>query len=180
MDPRLGALEMRQTVADIGRDEVRLQYKLPDLSTPKVVIVPSSEAAVSPDQFSFNKETACKYKEYTVVKTNAQGKRQKRLIGIDQFSIQNKIVEAESSGKPGLGGKLRGLVTRNVAVASRPISAVSSATVLKNNPESFTLTFKEKNQLISREFKAESRMECAEIVARIQFLMNLSDGGAGS
>lgn len=60
MDPKRGTLEMSSRVQEVGRDEIRLREKLPDLSKPKLAILPS-EGSASPDEFIFDRETACKY-----------------------------------------------------------------------------------------------------------------------
>jgi hypothetical protein len=179
MDPKRGSLELSSRVQDVGRDEVRLQKKLPDLSKPKVVILPS-EGLASPDEFVFDRETACRYTEFVVIKTNAQGKKQRRVMGIDQHMISNKKCVDEEREHKKFGSKLIAKMRTGVAVAARPIASISSATMLKNHPDCFAITYKEKNQLISREYRTETSHQSAEIVARIRYLMNLCAEAGGS
>ncbi len=60
-----------------------------------------------------------------------------------------------------------------VSRAERDIASITEVHVVSIRPSCFTIAFKEKNgKLIVREYEAETRMECAEIVAKLKFLMN--------
>jgi len=161
-DESSGTLEMKTGLGDLKADEVRLVNKFAgnELNQPQFVLLPSS-GDPDPSQFVFTQETACTYSEYKVVKTNERGRKQKRIMGIDKNTIYNKKNQSGES-------------IFNVHKDQRLISTCSSCSVIKNKPRTFQIAYREKNQIISREYEAETKMECAEIVAKINFLMQLS------
>jgi len=56
----------------------------------------------------------------------------------------------------------------------RPITSVSSCSVVRGKQRTFQIAFREKNGIISREYEADTKMECAEIVAKINYLIKLN------
>ncbi len=60
----------------------------------------------------------------------------------------------------------------SVAKAKRDMSSVASCSLIKGKPRMFQITFKDDGKdAANREYEAETKMEAAEIVAKINFLM---------
>jgi len=157
------ALDPRMFVRDLESDNLRLVHKVPGSQPHGLTSFPSvASIALTPAQFTFTKETAFQYNEYRVIKTNARGKKQKRLMGVDGTRIYNKQ-----------GGL-------NVRVPHRLISSVHSVEVL-SDPMCFAIVFDDSGggsftgvlptKEERREYRTETQVDCAEIVAKIQFLM---------
>jgi hypothetical protein len=75
------ALDMKQKVADLKHEELRLVRKTGTSGSNNGQAnagVESTEIALS--SFLFTKETAGTYCEYKVIKTNDRGKRQERIL----------------------------------------------------------------------------------------------------
>jgi hypothetical protein len=156
-------IDMRMMVSDLLSDELRMINRLePPRRAP--ILVGTTTAAVDPvpEHFIFSLESASTYSEYRVIKTNERGKRQLRVLGIDAVKIYNKHVTKN--------GHRRRIM--EVMRAYRTIKCVSSVIIHPENALCFTIYFREKGKIISREYEAETKMECAEIVAKIRFLAN--------
>jgi hypothetical protein len=121
-------------------------------------------SSVTPENFLFTYEVASTYTEYRVIKTNERGKRQLRMLGIDGGMIYNKHVTKS--------GHRRRLL--QVMRAFRPIHSVQSVFIHHEKLTKFTICYREKNKIITRDYEAETTMECAEIVAKIRFLTSHS------
>ena len=163
-------IDMHTLVGQLPTDDLRLINKL---DTPRRALLPSasshtssSSATPHPDQFLFTVDSASAYSEYRVVKTNQRGKRQHRMFGIDRHKVYNKLVSKPS------GHRRR--ISFEVTRAYRPISSIHAITA-DDKPQHFTIVYEEKGgKLTSRQYETETRMECAEIVAKVRFLMQLA------
>ena len=174
-------IDMNTLVSQLSTDDLRLINKL---DTPRRALLPSASSTSSsasaiphPDQFIFTVDSASAYSEYRVVKTNQRGKRQHRMFGIDRHKVYNKLVSKPS------GHRRR--ISFEVTRAYRSISSIHSITA-DDRAQHFTIVYEEKGgKLTSRQYETETRMECAEIVAKVRFLMQLaaveqnSGSGAG-
>ena len=105
----------------------------------------------------YNDSTAVMLQQWNVIKKNKLGSRQERIIGIDGKCIYN----SKRDQRPGMG----------VKVPYRDISLVHSIEVLEDN-----LTFKinwkeEKNPIYSIEYCCHNERDCAEISAKLKYLM---------
>eukprot|EP00469_Lotharella_globosa_P013216 CAMPEP_0167771518 /NCGR_PEP_ID=MMETSP0111_2-20121227/326_1 /TAXON_ID=91324 /ORGANISM="Lotharella globosa, Strain CCCM811" /LENGTH=136 /DNA_ID=CAMNT_0007660887 /DNA_START=29 /DNA_END=439 /DNA_ORIENTATION=+ len=95
-------------------------------------------------------ENIHKYSEYQVVKTNAQGRRQERVLGIDPWNLHNK--------KPkGSGGVWR---------KQRSLKEVSEVHRLQN-PGTFAIRF---TNGTSREYECVDKSQVDEIIKKITVL----------
>eukprot|EP00456_Euglypha_rotunda_P011723 TRINITY_DN13145_c0_g1_i5.p1 TRINITY_DN13145_c0_g1~~TRINITY_DN13145_c0_g1_i5.p1 ORF type:complete len:240 (+),score=21.33 TRINITY_DN13145_c0_g1_i5:50-721(+) len=161
------ALDQGLLVKDLENDNLRLVHKVPGSFSGVPSTPLSSTSVTTPSHFMFSKETAFAYSEYRVIKTNARGRKQKRVLGLDATRIWNKQ-----------GGL-------NVRHPYRLITSVHSCEVL-SDPLSFAIVFDETpassqsslglgtsggKVLVRREYRTETQVESAEIVAKIQFLM---------
>jgi hypothetical protein len=72
------ALDMKQKVADLKHEELRLVRKTGNTAMMNTSSTESTE--IVPSTFLFTRETAGTYCEYKVIKTNDRGKRQERII----------------------------------------------------------------------------------------------------
>ena len=177
-------LDMHTPVSHLTTDDLRLINKL---DTPRRALLPSAlsnhssaSATPHPDQFLFSADSASAYSEYRVVKTNQRGKKQHRMFGIDRHKVYNKLVSAAS------GHRRR--ISFEVTRAYRSISSIHAITQ-DDTPQHFTIVYEERGgKLTSRQYETETRMECAEVVAKVRFLMQLAaqeqssagSGGGGS
>lgn len=115
--------------------------------------------------FLYNEVTAAIYKEWTIVKTNRWGRRQKRIIGVDLSKIYNKKI---SDGSKQRRGSVSG-----VRRAERLITDVKSIEYVEGVPTNFKITHAEGDGQQVLEYEAETPHECVEIVVKIKTILNL-------
>ena len=113
---------------------------------------------VAVGSFMLNDVLAAVYKEWNVVKTNRHGKRQPRVIGVDAYNIYNSLRESHT--------------TKGVHRAERPISQVQKVTWEETDPHAFSITYRERVDETTVRYRAESAFDAAEIVAKIQYLVD--------
>ncbi|GMH95023.1 hypothetical protein TrST_g1547 [Triparma strigata] len=125
------------------------------------------------ESFMFDDITAGRYKEFDIVKKNRFGRRQERRMGIDNVKIYNM-----KRGSPsGFAGK--------VFTAYRLISTVRRIDFIKKEAAGFfgeeeeddrcnlRIDFEEEDKrVVIWEITAASKLECAEIVAKIRYLQD--------
>jgi len=72
----------------------------------------------------------------------------------------------------------------SVQKKSRAMNTVVSCEVVGGRPQCFRISFHEGKKIVTREYETETKMECGEIVAKIQFLINYikstSPGGSST
>ena len=155
---------------------------------------PSNDAAPNPEDFVFSDVTAAQYKEFSVVKINKHGKRQQRILGIDRERFYNlahsredphgtsttkalewsarKVREAAAE----FGLRQSGL-NSGTKHAFRPMrDALDARIVSTDEPHAIEVTFKDRedfDKLKAQRYEAVSAREAAEIVAKLQHLMQL-------
>jgi hypothetical protein len=104
------------------------------------------------------------YKEYKVIKQNRVGKKQNRKMGIDSKRIYN-LPDTSASNVH---------FTQHVKRKYREMTDVVKAERLKvKGPQKyFQILFRDlaSNAIIAYKYEAASEYECAEIVAKIDFL----------
>jgi len=155
-------VNMDTRLNEAASDDFRLVSKMPTPNFPATISeksFASSMARLNEHEDlgrPFNKETASAYSEYTVIKTNARGRKQKRVFGVDGTTIYNKATKA------------------TVSRASRSIASVVSCQMITNKDMSFSICFTEgdKRKLIVREYQTETYAECRQIVSKITFLVD--------
>lgn len=145
------------------------------------LLSPSSDAP-SLSSFQFSLDTASAYCEYRVIKTNQRGKRQPRIFGMDRHRIYNKTQSGGDEADPGASGVFSFIQRRigtepGVSRATRDINTIASVHVVSLRPTCFCIAFKESAARDSkvaqtREYELETKMECAEIVAKLRFLIS--------
>jgi len=169
---REDVLEMKSTLSEVKADELRLMRKIPRAQQPSFLPDSEESSTPAPSQFIFTKETACAYSEYKVVKTNQRGRKQTRVLGIDQHSIYNKSVPTVKNSKTSKISFHSMADKFSVQKKSRPMNTVVSCEVAGGRPQCFRILFTEGKKIVAREYETETKMECGEIVAKIQFLIN--------
>lgn len=70
-----------------------------------------------------------------------------------------------------VGSSITGTVFRSMSCAHMQLSTVVCCS---------SITFKDGGALSAREYETETKMECAEIVAKLRFLMQHQDGSPNS
>jgi len=173
--PQMEPLDLSSKVAKLTMDHLLLLRKVKSSGISSAIAAEAKDRDNNPQHtFMFTKETAMAYSEYKVIKTNTRGKKQKRILGIDATNIYNmheksttksKIIGRRSSfEKAGAAG--------GVAHPFRPISTVVQCEVMQEDPQSFKIVFRDPatNSLKMLQYQTETKMECAEIVAKIEYL----------
>jgi len=169
---REDVLEMKMTLSEVKADELRLTRKIPRAQQPNFLSDSEDVTTPAPSQFVFTKETACAYSEYKVIKTNQRGRKQTRVLGIDQSSIYNKSVPTVKNSKTSKLSFHSMADKFSVQKKSRPMNTVVSCEVVGGRPQCFRIYFHEGKKIVTREYETETKMECGEIVAKVQFLIN--------
>ncbi|TYZ61005.1 hypothetical protein PybrP1_005360 [[Pythium] brassicae (nom. inval.)] len=113
-----------------------------------------------PETFMFNDVTAAMFKEWRVIKKNKYGKKQQRMFGIDQHKVYNRKVGE------------RVIKSRNTTkIAERPITSVGWVRFM-TDPSDFQIYYKDSLEEIVTDYTAESPYECAEIVAKLKYILS--------
>jgi hypothetical protein len=128
-----------------------------------------SDKREDPDNFLFNDLTSAVYEEWNVIKTNKWGKRQRRVLGIDNEKIFNK-----HRVEHGKGGKLSNLAVKR---AERRIADVISIRQVETNPSAFSILYRDgkfgDSDRVLLEYEAEAGPAAAAlIVAKIKHNLN--------
>ena len=84
---------------------------------------------------------------------------QSRVIGVDGQKIYNSKRENGNRN------------TSSVSRAQRDISTIRKIEIHDDDPRAFRITFKEDEELSDVDYYCDSARECAEIVAKISFLV---------
>ena len=134
----------------------------------------------------FNELTASRYTEYAVVKVNRHGTRQARILGVDRDKVYNlppraiRVALRDTGAGAGVGAAAfleredRALATGVTKKQSRLIADVQSINIARGCPVAASVVYREadgSSRTYSLEF--ESAEVCAELTARIRFLMSL-------
>lgn len=112
------------------------------------------------DNIQYTEATAVAYQEWNVVKRNLIGRKQERVIGVDGKIVYNSK---------------RGQFSRNasgVHRAQREISSIRNVDVLPSDRRTFRITWVDKREVYDYEYSCETVRDCAEIVAKLKFLLN--------
>ncbi|KAF1332338.1 Stress-activated map kinase interacting 1, partial [Globisporangium splendens] len=168
---------------ELASDEIDMQTKLRPLNLHEVTLatkqyadapqVPVTVTSVAedtanidgrvrppPETFMFNDVTAGMFKEWRVIKKNKFGKKQHRMLGIDQHKMYNRKVGE------------RVIKSRNTTkIAERPMSSVGWVRFM-TDPSEFQIYFKDSIEEIVTDYTAESPYECAEIVAKLKYILS--------
>lgn len=168
-------LDMGGLISESKADQFELAKKMPDMVAAPMMKEMNIEAE---DGMKFTIESACAYSEYTVVKTNSRGRKQKRVLGIDENTIYNKPPRVVGTSTTSTLSSFQppSFMRRSsieVQKATRPISSITACERIENKDMCFSVTFDdlEKRKSVSREYKTETLTECREIVSKIQFLI---------
>lgn len=110
--------------------------------------------------------TAGKPTQYKTFKINEKGKRQERYFGLDRYNIYNKTTPGSAFNT---FSKLL-----NISKTERPIKSIIHVRVLPDCLTTFEIDYKEENSdnVTTRGYDVESVMICAEIVAKLRYLIN--------
>ena len=123
--------------------------------------------ASSDDLFIYSNITAGAYTTYDVIKTNSNGRRQARVMGIDQDHIYNLMPNEEKTQTKGRGV----LPSRTVKRALRNMDEVETVEVdAAGPPGAFRVVFREGTKLNIYQFEALDPRTAREIVAKIKYL----------
>lgn len=155
-------IDMDTVVEDLRVDTLELRKKPDKSNLPKVYA-----QNPQPSDFFFSEESASVYKEYDVVKHNRLGRKQARVMGIDSEKIHN--LPPKQNLKQSLANFDIGSGT--VKRQSREVSDVVKCEMIQRS-KMFVVHFRDlqSNAILPIKYEAVNEYECAEIVAKIEFL----------
>ncbi|CAG9311245.1 unnamed protein product [Blepharisma stoltei] len=179
-------VNMDMEIQTLNTNELFLTKKVfadtPETST---VVSPAGEyfdnTNVKYDESLFNmsKAQVCAYKEYEVIKENSRGKRQRRIMGIDQLRIYNmtesqaKLLRKQTSKQRKVYiNKIQGIFKKIAHHPEIPIENVKRIEQ-EQNLKCFMLEYIENGSLKSKMYETASSLTAAEIVAKINKLLQL-------
>jgi hypothetical protein len=184
-------VDMDVMVTDLRTEELKL-YKKVYADTPIEVQsikkeVPMSredgEVRFDPSRTFLSRAQACLYKEYEVIKQNKKGRKQKRILGIDQQRLYNMT---EQQAKQPVKGKApqehdkkifrQKIVSMFKAVTQHPeilISSIQSVQQDNKHLHCFIIEYIEAGVKKRKIYETEKSSISAEIVAKITTIMQL-------
>mmetsp|Transcript_13289 Transcript_13289/g.24932 ORF Transcript_13289/g.24932 Transcript_13289/m.24932 type:complete len:513 (-) Transcript_13289:5035-6573(-) len=184
-------LDMNLPVSALGTNEVKLSRR-PYIDEPTQPVAESrrrearlpseDEVKFDPQRFHMTKAQACAYKEFEVIKVNRRGKRQRRVLGIDQLRIYNmtkdqakQLIKQKSSptSRQVMLKKLQGLFYSITHHPEIPIPNVVSVKQDESKPQCFILEYREGHSNKHKLYETDSSANSAEIVAKISKLIQL-------
>lgn len=127
----------------------------------EMVVLPSSlspggrDGRCEPANFVFSDESASVYKEWIVYKKNRWGRKQQRRLGIDRSTIYNNSD------------------TRQVKRVARSISDLIDVKLVAGRPKCFEMLFRNQAEVITVSYQALNEFDCAEIVARLNYIRRM-------
>lgn len=140
------------------------------------------EAKFDPDRHKITKAQACAYQEFIVIKTNKRGKRQNRVLGVDQLRLynmtpfqakQNQNIKQKAVGKGQMRKKLEGIFKRVTHHPEIPIANIHKIEQDANNLSCFYIEYTEGNNRKNKLYETENSIIAAEVMAKISQLMKL-------
>lgn len=143
------------------------QFVAPKATTNKTsvrVVHPQDRSSFALDNtegITFTEATANAYQQWNVVKKNKFGIKQERIFGVDGKKVYNAK-----------RGQLRGGNVAGVQRAERDISSIVKIERLNHDEKTFRITWCDNNDIYYIEYTCDTSRECAEIVAKVKFLLN--------
>lgn len=182
---------MEMQICDLRTNDLKLYKKVyadmpAEVQTIKKEIPMSredGEVRFDPSRTFLSRAQACLYKEYEVIKWNNKGKKQKRILGIDQQRVHNMTPEQARQLVKGKALKetdkklfRKKLVSMFKAVTQHPEILVSNILNVDQDPKvlnSFSIEYTENNIRKKKIYETEKSSTSAEIVAKITMIMAL-------
>jgi len=189
-------LDMDLQVCSLGVKELKLHRKT-YADSPSLILgdrirrdtptapQPEEEVKFDPQRLYMTKAQACAYQEFEVIKTNRRGRKQKRILGIDQHRVYN-MTESQAREMQKLAttghakasqiirNKIEGLfksVTHHPEILITNILGVEQD---GRNLKEFTLEYKEGDESKKKRYELENSSKVTEVVAKITKLMTLA------
>lgn len=182
---------MDMQICDLRTDDLKL-YKKVYADTPAEVQTVKKEIPMSregnevrfdPSRTFLSRAQACLYKEYEVIKVNKKGRKQKRILGIDQQRLYNMTVEQAKQLVKGKALKdtekqifKKKLVSMFKAITQHPEILVSNIKSVEQDSKMlncFIIEYFENNIKKRKIYETEKSSISAEIVAKITMIMAL-------
>jgi hypothetical protein len=165
-------LDFSTVASEVKSENIELRRK--GAASLEVKVIPSSTGATpKPSDFFFTKETASVYKEYEVIKQKNRIK-QRRIMGIDASRIYNLAPTEAKDNSISFTVRISSLGP--IKRKFRSMTDVVKAEIDPEHPKSFQILYRdlETNAIVPYKFEATNEYECAEIVAKVEFLRKLS------
>jgi len=132
------------------------------------------DSNLSEDEILLNEISATNYKEYEVRKTNNQGFRQARVLGLDRYYLYN---EKRKKANTFINTVLPEIYVKTATTAI-PIIKISDIVRVERNKDfqrKFTIEFIKPEKTIEKfYYEAATLSEAAEIIVRLRYLMKLN------
>jgi hypothetical protein len=131
---------------------------------------------------NMTRSEACRYKEYMVTKINRRGKRQNRVLGIDQLKIYNMSRSQAAEFQPRnklftddtFLGRLKRMMKGLPKRTGMSIEQVQSVKLDIKDPKTFYVTLRKEGELVKTCFIADNRQIAEEIVSKINYIKKLN------
>lgn len=143
---------------------------------------PESEAIYDASRYNMTVAQASAYKEYEVIKTNRKGKRQKRILGINQLRLHNMTVaQAKQKLKEKALGNRDNVFRKKIksmfeSVTQHAAIEISSILCIKQDTKNyccFYIDYVESGKKKKKLYETEKSMITVEIISKINKLMQL-------
>ena len=188
-------LDMDLQVCALGVKELKLHRKMyadsPSLimgdkfrrDTP--TIRQEDDVKYDPQRLYMTKAQACAYQEFEVIKTNRRGRKQKRILGIDQHRVYNmtesqarEMMRLATTGHAKastiIRNKIEGLFK---SVTHHPEILIVNIMGVEQDDRSlkeFTLEYREGDEVKKKRYELENSSKVTEVVAKLTKLMTLA------
>jgi hypothetical protein len=184
-------ISMDLKISSLTTDEIKL-YKKVYVDTPSFSKInkesppikeENHESRYDKSRIYMSRAQACTYKEYEVIKTNSKGKRQKRILGINQHRLHNMTV---AQAKELLKEKATGKSEKNVfkkkfqsifkSVTHHPEIPISSISCIEQDTKNFNcfyIDYVESGKKKKKLYETEKSSIAVEIISKISMLILL-------
>lgn len=131
---------------------------------------------------NMTRSEACRYKEYMVTKINRRGKRQNRVLGIDQLKIYNMSRSQAAEFQPRnklfyddtFLGRLKRMIKGLPKRTGMSMEQVISVKLDIKDLKTFYVTLRKGGELVKTCFIADNRQIAEEIVSKITYIKKLN------
>ena len=184
-------ITMDLKIGSLTTDELKL-YRKVYVDTPSYVEDKKQYTTVKEDdglvrydnsRYNMTRAQASTYKQYEVIKTNAKGKRQKRILGIDQLRLYNMtaLQAKEKVGGKALEKAERSVIRKKLAslfksVTHHPEIPIESIHLIEQDSKNlccFYIDYTENGTKKRKLYETEKSSIAVEIISKITKLMLL-------
>ena len=182
-------ISMDLKVSSLTTDELKLYRKI-YADTPTMIETNKKEVPLLKEiddviydrsRFNMTRAQASAYKEYEVIKTNAKGKRQKRILGINQLMLYNmtvkqakdKLIKEKKTERGIMMQKFMSMLRPVTQHSQIPISQVHCVEQDLKNHSCLYIEYTEGGTKKRKLYETEKSSIAVEIISKIDKLISL-------